>query len=117
MSDVATAAHSIGRVLAVHGAVVDVAFDGGVLPKINEAVVVERDRAGSIEVEVQAHLDAGTVRGVALQSTAGLRRGERVVECSVLQSEGIDHTQQAQKSNKFPHWERKSTQLSPRAPG
>jgi F-type H+-transporting ATPase subunit beta len=65
-------------VLAVRGAVVDVAFDGGDLPRIEEALIVEWDRPGAILVEVQAHLDAKTVRGVALQSTAGLRRGERV---------------------------------------
>jgi F-type H+-transporting ATPase subunit beta len=74
----ATATQSTGRVLAVRGAVVDVAFDGGDLPRIDEALIVEWDRPGKILVEVQAHLDAATVRGVALQSTAGLRRGERV---------------------------------------
>jgi F-type H+-transporting ATPase subunit beta len=64
-----------GAVLAVRGAVVDVAFDGRVLPQIDEALVVEWDRPGSLTVEVQAHLDEHTVRGVALQSTAGLKRG------------------------------------------
>ncbi len=68
---------STGRVLAVRGAVVDVVFEGE-LPKIDEALVVEWDRPGTILVEVQAHLDSRAVRGVALQSTAGLRRGERV---------------------------------------
>jgi F-type H+-transporting ATPase subunit beta len=64
-----------GSVLAVRGAVVDVAFDGGLLPRINDALVVEWDRPAPLTVEVQAHLDETTVRGVALQSTAGLRRG------------------------------------------
>ena len=54
------------------------AFDGGELPRIDEALVVEGERPGIILVEVQAHLDSHAVRGVALQSTAGLRRGERV---------------------------------------
>jgi len=64
-----------GRVLAVRGAVVDVAFDGADLPRLEEALVVEWDRPGTLIVEVQSHLDESTVRGVALQATAGLKRG------------------------------------------
>src|SRR6202795_4536736 len=64
-----------GKVLAIRGAVVDVAFDAGELPRLEEALVVEWDRPGTLIVEVQAHLDEGTVRGVALQATAGLKRG------------------------------------------
>src|SRR5271166_4343142 len=63
-----------GRVLAVRGAVVDVVFDAE-LPRLEEALVVEWDQPGPLIVEVQAHLDEGTVRGVALQATAGLKRG------------------------------------------
>ena len=73
-----TPSQSTGRVLTVRGAVVDVAFEGGDLPKIDEALIVEWDRPNTLLVEVQAHLDSRSVRGVALQSTAGLRRGERV---------------------------------------
>ena len=61
-----------GRVLAVRGAVVDVAFEGAELPHIEEALVIEWDQPGVLIVEVQAHLDECTVRGVALQATAGL---------------------------------------------
>lgn len=32
-----------GRVAAVHGSVVDIAFAGGMLPAINEAVAIEWD--------------------------------------------------------------------------
>jgi F-type H+-transporting ATPase subunit beta len=67
-----------GKVVAVRGAVVDVVFEGDDLPRLEEAVVVEWDRPGTLVVEVQAHLDASTVRGVALQATAGLRRGAPV---------------------------------------
>jgi len=69
------AAQAKGKVLAVRGAVVDVAFDGAELPRLDEALVLEWDRQGTLVVEVQAHLDENTVRGVALQATAGLRRG------------------------------------------
>lgn len=64
-----------GKVLAVRGAVVDVEFDDMALPRIDAALVVEWDRPGALIVEVQAHLDERTIRGVALQSTSGLKRG------------------------------------------
>ena len=67
-----------GRILAVRGAVVDVAFADGALPHLDEALVVEWDQPGVLVVEVQAHLDETTVRGVALQATAGLKRGVAV---------------------------------------
>ncbi|WP_422002346.1 F0F1 ATP synthase subunit beta [Reyranella sp.] len=73
----ASATETTGRVLTVRGAVVDIAFDSA-LPRIDEALVVDWDGDGPLIVEVQAHLDAGTVRGVALQATAGLRRGTPV---------------------------------------
>ncbi len=66
---------SKGSVFAVRGAVVDVVFAGGPLPQINDALAVEWDRPEPLTLEIQAHLDETTVRGVALESTAGLRRG------------------------------------------
>ncbi len=64
-----------GKVLAVRGAVVDVTFERAELPRLDEALIVEWDRPEALIVEVQAHLDECTVRGVALQATAGLKRG------------------------------------------
>src|SRR5271166_5876503 len=64
-----------GRVTAVRGAVLDVAFDGVTLPPINDALVITPDKGAPIIAEVQSHLDEATVRAIALQSTAGLRRG------------------------------------------
>jgi F-type H+-transporting ATPase subunit beta len=64
-----------GRVIAVRGAVVDVAFDGATLPPIEDALVIMPDGGAPITVEVQAHLNESTVRGIALQSTMGLSRG------------------------------------------
>ena len=64
-----------GAVLAVRGAVVDVTFGEAGLPQLDEALVVEWDRPETLILEVQAHLDQRSVRGVALQATAGLRRG------------------------------------------
>jgi F-type H+-transporting ATPase subunit beta len=70
-----SAAPAPGTVIAVRGAVVDVGFVPGHLPPINEELVIEWDRPAPLIVEVQAHLDETVVRGVALQATAGLRRG------------------------------------------
>ncbi len=71
-----------GRVVALRGPVVDVAFEPGALPRIEEALRVECDEPGGsligrrwLIAEVQSHLDSATVRAVALQPTAGLRRG------------------------------------------
>ena len=60
--------------VAVRGAVVDVVLDAD-LPRLDEALVVEWDQPEALVIEVQAHLDECTVRAVALQATAGLRRG------------------------------------------
>jgi F-type H+-transporting ATPase subunit beta len=64
-----------GKVVAVRGAVVDVAFEGPGLPALEEALIVEWDLPGDLLVEVHAHLDDSSVRGVALQATAGLKTG------------------------------------------
>src|SRR6516225_5323453 len=67
-----------GRVISVRGAVLDVVFDGTALPPIDAALVVSPDYGAPIIAEVQSHLDETTVRTIALQSTAGLRRGVAV---------------------------------------
>ncbi len=69
---------SIGRVIALRGPVIDVAFDSGTLPRISEALRVTRDRGDTLVAEVQSHLDLTTLRAVALQPTSGLRRGAMV---------------------------------------
>ncbi|MFN4130161.1 MAG: F0F1 ATP synthase subunit beta [Paracoccaceae bacterium] len=67
-----------GRVHAVRGAVVDVRYDAGALPALNDALLVDWDRPGPLMLEVQSHLDIVTLRAVALQATAGLGRGVAV---------------------------------------
>ena len=67
-----------GRVVAVRGAIVDVAFDNAALPLIEESLSILTDRGPPIIAEVQAHLDENTVRALALQSTNGLNRGTAV---------------------------------------
>jgi F-type H+-transporting ATPase subunit beta len=69
----------VGTVVAVRGAVVDVAFPPQALPAIDEALLIEKDDGGKIVAEVQAHLDRGDVRAIALRSTIGLRRGQKAI--------------------------------------
>jgi F-type H+-transporting ATPase subunit beta len=64
-----------GQVVCVRGAVVDLRFAPGHLPPINSAVDVLWDRPRPLVLEVQSHLDARTVRAIALQATPGLSRG------------------------------------------
>jgi len=64
-----------GRVVGVRGSVVDVAFPPeAALPAINEALRIEGP-SGPIVVEVHQHLSQTTVRGIAMNFTAGLARG------------------------------------------
>ncbi|MDD3797634.1 MAG: F0F1 ATP synthase subunit beta [Novosphingobium sp.] len=65
--------------VAVRGAVIDAEFPGGALPEIEEALSVVLDAERTITAEVQAHVDATTVRAIAIEPTSGLRRGSRVV--------------------------------------
>jgi F-type H+-transporting ATPase subunit beta len=67
-----------GYVVAVRGAIVDVAFGGAPLPAVGEALVVTPGDLAPVLAEVEAHLSETTVRALALQTTAGLRRGTRV---------------------------------------
>jgi F-type H+/Na+-transporting ATPase subunit beta len=68
-----------GVVMAVRGAIVEVEFKPETLPAINDAVLIERDAGDMILAEVQAHVDRTSVRTIALSSTIGLRRGQKVV--------------------------------------
>jgi len=74
----AVATKNDGTLIAVRGAVLDVRFEAGELPALNEALRVEDTEQQSVAAEVQAHLDQRTVRAIALEATLGLRRGDVV---------------------------------------
>jgi len=65
---------SIGQVVAVRGAVVNVEFPPDELPEIYHAIEIARD-GKKLVLETQQHLGDNTVRCVAMDSTEGLARG------------------------------------------
>jgi len=66
-----------GVVLSVRGSVVDVRFEEE-LPGLLEALECPMSKDRRIVLEVQQHLDAETVRTIALNFTAGMQRGMKV---------------------------------------
>ena len=63
---------SLGTVVQVIGAVVDVEFDSDNVPKINDALKLVD---GDLVFEVQQQLGDGVVRTIAMGTTDGLKRG------------------------------------------
>jgi F-type H+-transporting ATPase subunit beta len=72
---------SIGRIVQITGAVVDVTFPPEELPEIYYALEVPREGGKeALVLEVQQHVGDEWVRCVAMDTTDGLRRGMRVVD-------------------------------------
>ena len=63
-----------GKIIAIRGSVVDAVFPQ-FLPKINNQL-----QSGNTIIEVTLHLNANTVRGIALTSTQGLKREDVIVD-------------------------------------
>jgi F-type H+/Na+-transporting ATPase subunit beta len=63
---------SSGNVVEIIGAVVDVQFPRGEMPKVYEALKIE---SAGLTLEVQQQLGDGVVRAIAMGSTDGLQRG------------------------------------------
>ncbi|KAG0576934.1 hypothetical protein M758_5G110300 [Ceratodon purpureus] len=72
-----TGAGSVGSIATVIGAVVDVKFEKG-LPPILTALEVQ-DHNLRVVLEVAQHLGENTVRTIAMETTDGLVRGQRVL--------------------------------------
>jgi F-type H+/Na+-transporting ATPase subunit beta len=66
---------SSGNVVEIIGAVVDVQFPHGDMPKVYDALMI--DETG-LTLEVQQQLGDGVVRAIAMGTTDGLRRGVQV---------------------------------------
>jgi len=65
---------SLGNVVQVIGAVVDVEFPQGSVPKVYDALKVTNEGLNLV-LEVQQQLGGGVVRTIAMGSSDGLRRG------------------------------------------
>ncbi|MEZ9527826.1 F0F1 ATP synthase subunit beta [Vibrio sp. 10N.286.51.F4] len=65
---------SVGKIVKVIGAVVDVEFSGGNSPRVYDALKVTSDEASSLVLEVQ-QLGSNIVRCIAMGTSDGLRRG------------------------------------------
>jgi F-type H+/Na+-transporting ATPase subunit beta len=62
------------------GVVIDVEFSNGSLPGINNALTISVDENRNEIFEVQEHINASTVRAIAMGTTSGLRRGMDVLD-------------------------------------
>ena len=69
------AGNNIGKITQIISAVLDIKFQEGNLPEINEAINVPLKDGGKLVVEVAQHLGDDTVRCIALGPTDGLVRG------------------------------------------
>ena len=68
-----------GRITQVVGAVLDIRFPDGDLPKIYEAIHIPAGEQGVLTVEVAQHLGDDTVRCIAMGPTDGLVRGMEAI--------------------------------------
>ena len=69
--------NNAGYVLSVRGSVVDVHFDRHLPSLFN---LLHGGEKGKIIIEVVAHLDIHTVRGIALTSIQGLAQGSTIID-------------------------------------
>lgn len=73
---------SKGTIAQIIGPVVDIEFEEGKLPKIFEALTIEREKEAPVTLEVAKHIGGNRVRAIALSSTDGLMRGMEVERTS-----------------------------------
>ena len=69
---------NIGRIVQIIGPVIDIRFEGGQLPKIYDAVIINNSGT-EVVAEAMQHLGNQTVRCVSMTATEGLVRGMEAV--------------------------------------
>jgi F-type H+-transporting ATPase subunit beta len=69
-----------GKVIQVIGAAVDIQFEQGHLPAIQNAIEIEMEGGSKIVAEVAQQMGDGIVRCVSLESTDGLQRGAKATD-------------------------------------
>jgi len=75
-----TEKQAIGRVTEIKGPVIDARFEKGKLPRVNDALRIERGDEQDLILEVAQHLGDDTVRAIAMDSTDGIARGASVID-------------------------------------
>ncbi len=70
----------IGKVTQIMCAVVDVVFEYGQLPEILNALEINRNGEGKLVLEVAQHLGDSIVRTIAMDTTDGITRGQKVTD-------------------------------------
>ena len=73
------AAQNTGKITQVIGAVLDIRFDKGVLPEINDAVEIRRKDGSRLVAETAQHLGDDIIRCIAMGPTDGLIRGMEAI--------------------------------------
>jgi F-type H+/Na+-transporting ATPase subunit beta len=68
---------SLGTIVEIIGAVVNIEFPKGQVPKVYDALQL-KDAGNSLTLEVQQQLGDGVVRAIAMGTTDGLKRGMQV---------------------------------------
>lgn len=71
---------STGQIVQVMGPVVDVEFERGHLPEINNAIEVIKQNGDKLVLETSLHLGDNSIRTVAMSSTDGLVRGMDAID-------------------------------------
>ncbi|MGN0427122.1 MAG: F0F1 ATP synthase subunit beta [Agathobacter sp.] len=66
---------NVGKITQIISAVLDIKFQEGNLPEINDAIDIPLKNGGKLVVEVAQHLGDDTVRCIAMGPTDGLVRG------------------------------------------
>ena len=69
----------VGRVKQALGPVVDVSFEGSVLPKLLSKIEVRLDGGKKAVLEAMQHIGEDTVRSVSMGPTEGIKRGMEAV--------------------------------------
>ena len=73
------AEQNTGKITQVIGAVLDIRFDQGVLPEINDAVEIRRKDGSKLVAETAQHLGDDSIRCIAMGPTDGLVRGMEAI--------------------------------------
>ena len=73
------AEQNTGKITQVIGAVLDIRFEQGVLPEINDAVEIRRKDGSKLVAETAQHLGDDIIRCIAMGPTDGLIRGMEAI--------------------------------------